>query len=469
MTAAQMTSRLSRSLRKQVRHLLGDMVLGRAGKPIATEINDSSMLRKLTNKFVQCRYFRWRLYQRGGMWHADGRSNKRDAGRHSLGTRDREEALQQLQELDAKMAVEFKLAPPSAIPTVKAEPVLLEDGRKLYEEHSRRPRAIGGVKQSTQKRNRAVFNKVLDWAKRQGLRAWNDVTESKLTAYATYLEDEGYAPKTIRIELTTIVQAHKWLRKERHLLDAEPLNLTIRKQESERRYCYRRDEVHAMLAHCREQADLAWLVGVIVGLACTGLRISELASLRWSDIDLVTNFIKLVDEGGQPKKSSRARRETKSGRSRMLPIHPDLGAILRSLPKHDQYLFHGPRGGRLKPDTVRNVLIREVIKTLEPKFPSPEDEKGFKDGRLHSFRHYFVSMCANNNIPERVTMEWLGHQDSEMVRHYYHLHDDEARRQMDRLDPLGSAGKRLPGNDNGAAHNNQEAPPSQEKPVENRS
>jgi|GEM_PF-227118 len=461
-----MTSRLSRSLREKVRHLLGAMVLGRAGKPNTTKNSDSTMPRKRNYDSIQCRYFRWIIYQRSGTWHADGRSNKQDAGRHSLGTRDRAEALQQLQELDVKMAVEFKLAPPSAMPTVKTEPVLLVDGRKLYEEHSRRPRAIGGVKQSTQKRNRAVFNKFLDWAKDQGPRAWNDVTGSKLTAYATYLEDEGYAPKTIRIELTTIVQAHKWLRKERHLLGVEPLHLTIRKQESERRYCYRRNEVQAMLAHCRERLDLTWLVGVIVGLACTGLRISELASLRWSDIDLVTNFIKLVDEGGQPKKSSRARRETKSGRSRMLPIHPDLGAILRSLPKHDQYLFHGPRSGRLKPDTVRNVLIREVIKPLAPQFPSPADEQGFKDGRLHSFRHYFVSMCANNNIPERVTMEWLGHQDSEMVRHYYHLHDEEARRQMARLDPLGSAGKQLPGNGNGAANNNQEAPPSPERTVE---
>ena len=137
----------------------------------------------------------------------------------------------------------------------------------------------------------------------------------------------------------------------------------------------------------------------------------------------------------------------------MLPIHEDLVVVLRSLPKHDQYVFHGPRGGRLKPDTVRNVLIREVIKPLAPKYPSPEDEKGFKDGRLHSFRHYFVSMCANDNIPERVTMTWLGHRDSEMVRHYYHLHDEEARRQMARLDPLGSA-------DNGAAKTNQEALPN---------
>jgi len=59
-------------------------------------------------------------------------------------------------------------------------------------------------------------------------------------------------------------------------------------------------------------------------------------------------------------------------------------------------------------------------------------------------------------------MEWLGHQNSEMVRHYYHLPDEEARRQMARLDPLGTAGQRLPGNKNGAAIKNQEDPPSPE-------
>jgi integrase len=102
---------------------------------------------------------------------------------------------------------------------------------------------------------------------------------------------------------------------------------------------------------------------------------------------------------------------------------------------------------------VRNVFIREVIKPLAPKFPSPEDEQGFKNGRLHSYRHYFVSHCANNAINERAIMEWLGHQDSEMVR----------------LDPLGSAGNRLPDDDNGAANKNQEAPPSPERTGENHS
>jgi hypothetical protein len=43
-------------------------------------------------------------------------------------------------------------------------------------------------------------------------------------------------------------------------------------------------------------------------------------------------------------------------------------------------------------------------------------------------------------VPEQVVMAWLGHHDSARVKHYYHLHDDEAQRQMRRLNFLGKAG-----------------------------
>jgi hypothetical protein len=42
-------------------------------------------------------------------------------------------------------------------------------------------------------------------------------------------------------------------------------------------------------------------------------------------------------------------------------------------------------------------------------------------------------------------MEWLGHSSSELIRHYYHLYDAEARRRMDELDFLGGAGRRSAG------------------------
>ncbi len=89
--------------------------------------------------------------------------------------------------------------------------------------------------------------------------------------------------------------------------------------------------------------------------------------------------------------------------------------------------------------------MREVIKPLAGKFPTPDGEKGFATGRLHSFRHYFCSTCANNRVPERIVMAGLGHANSEMIRHHYHLHDEESQRRMKSLDFIGGAGGRFAG------------------------
>ena len=61
----------------------------------------------------------------------------------------------------------------------------------------------------------------------------------------------------------------------------------------------------------------------------------------------------------------------KERRGRTIPIHPSLRKILAVMPHHaDGMLLHGPRGGRLKPDTVRNIFIREVIVPLKQEFPA---------------------------------------------------------------------------------------------------
>jgi integrase len=181
---------------------------------------------------------------------------------------------------------------------------------------------------------------------------------------------------------------------------------------------------------------MAWLGDVILALATTGLRISELAGLRWSDIDLDGGMIRLIDETGSRRHRGKdaAPRTLKSGRGRTHPIQDELLPVLRRMARHpDGSVFHGPRGGRLKPDRVRRVLIREVLTPLTHRFPMSKDEVGFGDGRLHSFRHFFCSLCANRGVPQRVVMRWLGHKESRMVEHYYHLYDDEARRQMGRI------------------------------------
>ena len=420
------------------------------------------MPKRRKNEIVQCTYFTWLLTKREHTWYADGRSNTPNAGRHSLGTKDLKEARRLLPELDRVRAEDLGLVPRSERNAGLIRPLLLEDGRKLYEQHISRPRVTGGVRKSTQKRYRTVFDKFLLFATTQSVTVWNGVSANLLNKYAEYLEGEDYAHKTLVNELTTLKQAVKWLIQEGHLQGMKPIELKLRKAESQPAYCYRPVEVKAMVELCWANTAIHWLAEVIIALACTGLRIAELASLRWSDIDLESGRLALTDETGRAKSSGLKRRELKSGRSRSFPIHPDLLSVFRRLPRIDAYVFHGPRGGRLKPDTLRRILVREVIEALAEKFPTPEGERGFMHGRLHSFRHCFCSTCANSGVPERMVMDWLGHADSEMIRHYYHLHDEEAKRRMDSLDFLGGAGGRSVGQTEGNDEQEDVEPPPTE-------
>src|SRR5262249_45629501 len=131
-------------------------------------------------------------------------------------------------------------------------------------------------------------------------------------------------------------------------------------------------------------------------------------------------------------------RQTKSHRERCLPIHEQLQQVLENMVRHrDGRVFHGPKGGRLKPDTVRNIFKAHVLGKLAKTFPGTADQRGITAGRLHSFRHYFCSMSANQGIPEQVLMTWLGHADSEMIRHYYHLREEQSKAQMQKLKLFG--------------------------------
>lgn len=384
---------------------------------------------------ITCTYFRWLLGQRNGVWFADGRSNAINLGRHSLGTRDYDEARRTiLPQLDLTMAVRHGLADASLLDDRLAKPLPLEEGRQLYTEFTSRPRVTGGTKKLTQKRYRAIFDKFLRFCRKRGITDWNAVTKETLSAYANELEAKRYAYRTQYVELTTLKQANGWFIRNGHLPADRRIELRLRKPDGTDTYCWRKAEVRAMLEHCSRDPELAWLCGVIQALAFTGLRISELASLRWRDIDLSNRVLRLADETASAHRNGMQARTTKSGQSRNLPIRDELYEVFESLPRlADGYVFHGPRGGRLKPDLARRRLISEVLEPLKVQFPTPEGERGFEHGRLHSFRHFFCSLCANKNVPEQTVMNWLGHRNSAMVRHYYHLHDDEARRHMRRL------------------------------------
>lgn len=257
------------------------------------------------------------------------------------------------------------------------------------------------------------------------------------------MKAKGYADRSVYLELTLIKSVHAWLIAEGTLPGSCRFSLRLRKPEGTDTYCYTPAEVAAMVQHCRGHEDLCWLADVIVALACTGLRISELASLRWTDLDEGRTTLRLTDERASSRRRALGNvRTTKGRRNRALPVHPDLRSVLLALPRFaDGRLFHGPRGGLLKGDTVRNILLRDVIEPLKERFPTPPGEIGFEHGRVHSLRHYFCSQAFLGGAAEADIREWLGHRESRMVAHYRHLRGEDAQLRMGRIDFLGTASR----------------------------
>lgn len=295
-----------------------------------------------------------------------------------------------------------------------------------------------------------MFDKFLEIARSRGLTTWNQVEAETLMDYAGHLKKNDYAYRTQYLELTTLKQAIGWLVDEKHLPQDARVVLPLPKAQGTDTYARRAAEVRAIITHCRTRPDLEWMTGVVVALTFTGLRIGELVALHCSDIELPdgtdSGAIRLVDESTSRSAQEKASLGTwKGGRCRSFPIRAELRPIVENLPRHrDGYVFHGPLGGRLKADAVRRALIRDVLKPHSEEFPTLEGEKEFNDRRLHSFWHFY---CFALREPERAAED--GHavarpQGQQDGRAYYHVHDDEARRQMGRVTLSDEAGGEYP-------------------------
>src|SRR5262245_29344456 len=129
-------------------------------------------------------HFVWLLGRRNGVYYADGRSNHNGAGRHSLGTKNYQEAVEALRQLDLLQAAELGLIDRSAVALGPAELLMLEAGRQLYLAHVSRARVVGGARPASAKRYRAVLDKFEPFARSEAISAWNQVTRRTLESYA---------------------------------------------------------------------------------------------------------------------------------------------------------------------------------------------------------------------------------------------------------------------------------------------
>lgn len=148
----------------------------------------------------------------------------------------------------------------------------------------------------------------------------------------------------------------------------------------------------------REAIREEWLKNIVDFDILTGLRLGELTSLRWADVDI---------EKGKITVQSSANYQVKHGKMRVLPLHSEAVEILQKKERIEERVF-------LKDDGTRpsNEYVSKKFKAYVRAAGLPEEY------HFHSLRATFASWCANNGVSLYTLQNLMGHSSVKVTESY---------------------------------------------------
>lgn len=140
-------------------------------------------------------------------------------------------------------------------------------------------------------------------------------------------------------------------------------------------------------------------------LVFTGARKGEIETLKWSEVDFASGYLKLAD--------------SKTGQ-KAVPLNAGALKILNDQERlfGNEYVFPAYRGERYYEGTPKVWKRLRAVAELD-------------DVRLHDLRHSFASMAVSGGASLPIIGALLGHAHSATTQRYAHLSDDPLRAASD--------------------------------------
>ncbi len=149
-----------------------------------------------------------------------------------------------------------------------------------------------------------------------------------------------------------------------------------------------------------------WARPMIIVTLNTGLRLSNVVHLRWSQVDLASRLILIQGS------------EMKNGEDLGLPLTDEAYNILREQNRvrylNSDFVFHD-NGRAIYPVKLQRAF-RQVCK-----------DAGLTDFRFHDLRHTFASYLRQRGVDLHTIAKLLSHRDDRMAQRYAHLNVDNLR------------------------------------------
>jgi len=253
----------------------------------------------------------------------------------------------------------------------------------------------------------ATLRKTTVNARKYVLRGLDDeLGKLKLTAiqtdvverYVGKLRRKGLRPSTIN-DRTKVISGVLRYARELKVPCAMPVIAAVPDRARKRVLAWSPAQVTRLLDHVRrESADI---YPMVLCLALTGMRCSEVMNLRWEDVDLERQLIQIwPTEDWQPK----------NGKPRIIPIEEPLVSVLREGMGDGTWVFPCARTG----EPWKYWPAR--------KFNRARKAAGLEGGP-HKLRHSYASEIAARTGSATLVAQLLGHSSTWVTERYMHLLD----------------------------------------------
>ena len=233
-----------------------------------------------------------------------------------------------------------------------------------------------------------------------------DTTQATVIGYLLQLQGRGKATATLSRSLAAIKSYYHFMAREQKIGRDPTVNLDAPKQEKRLPRVLSVPDVERLL----EQPDLKNPIGIrdramLELLYATGLRVSELISLKTNDINLETGYIKCFGKGSK---------------ERIVPLGSVANKYVQNYLEHARkFLASSLHENTLFLNHHGNGLTRQGFWKIIKKYA--ENLHLNTEVTPHTLRHSFATHLLENGADLRSVQEMLGHADISTTQIYTHL------------------------------------------------
>jgi integrase/recombinase XerD len=220
------------------------------------------------------------------------------------------------------------------------------------------------------------------------------VRKIHVAAFVSELKKGGLKTPTIRRYLATLSSLFSFAERSGWIIQNPILHLdkkAIPEAQPRTRFLSR-DEYRRLLAasspHLRPLIEMA---------VETGMRLEELLSLKWEQVDLERREVRLV--------------RTKSNRPRVVPLSDKAVAVLVA----------GTSDHRASTYVFINAATGDRYRSIKRAFRTACRRAGLQDMRFHDLRHTFASWAVQSGVDLYPLSKIMGHSGLQMTTRYAHL------------------------------------------------